>query len=135
MSARVKHIGIAVRDLASAIELYEQLLGSRASSPRHSESEQMEAATFRLGDVDVELMEPSSSESPVGRFLERRGEGVHHIAYEVDDVSQALQSARSLGLETLDEQPRPGLDGTRVGFVHPRSMHGVLTEFVEKRAG
>ena len=135
MSARVKHIGVAVRDLQSAVKLYEQLLGAPASAQRHSESEQMDATTFRLGDVDIELMQPSTAESPVGRFLERRGEGVHHIAFEVDDVSAALEHARGLGLETLDSHPREGLDRTRVGFVHPRSMHGVLTEFVEKRPG
>ena len=135
MTARVKHIGIAVRDLNSAVKLYEQLLGARASEPRRSETEQMTAATFGLGDVDVELMQPVSDESAIGRFLQRRGEGIHHIAYEVDDVKAALEHARDLGLETLDEEPRGGLNGTRVGFIHPRSTHGVLTEFVEKRRG
>jgi methylmalonyl-CoA/ethylmalonyl-CoA epimerase len=129
---RVQHIGLAVRDLNAAVRLYEEVFGVRVEHRERSESEQMEAATFRIGDVQIELMQPTSEDSPVGRFLARRGEGVHHIAYRVDDLAEALARARAAGLETVDEQPRLGLDGTRVAFLHPRSVNGVLTELVEK---
>ena len=93
----------------------------------------MEAASFRIGDLEIELMQPLEDDSPVGRFIARRGEGIHHIAYRVDDVADALERAREAGVATIDEQPRSGGDGrTRIGFLHPRSTFGVLTELEQE---
>jgi methylmalonyl-CoA epimerase len=122
---------LAVRDLEAAVSTYEQAFGIQIGHRERSESEGITAATFQVGEVEIELMEPVSEDSPVGRFLARRGEGVHHLAYTVEDVATALSRARSAGLETLDQEPRPGLAGTRVGFIHPHSLNGVLTELVE----
>jgi methylmalonyl-CoA/ethylmalonyl-CoA epimerase len=92
----------------------------------------MEAASFRVGVIEIELMQPLQDDSPIGRFIARRGEGIHHIAYKVDDVAEALARARESGIETIDEKPRTGGDGrTNIGFLHPRSTFGVLTELEE----
>jgi methylmalonyl-CoA/ethylmalonyl-CoA epimerase len=132
MLRQVQHIGIAVRDLEAAVRLYEGVFGARIDHREHSESEQMDVATFRVGEIEIELMQPTAEDSAVGRFIAKRGEGIHHVAYRVDDIVASLASAREAGLETLDREPRPGLDGTRVAFIHPRSVNGVLTELVEE---
>ena len=128
---RLSHIGIAVRDLEAAVAVYERALGLPVSHRERLESEGIEAASFRLGEVEIELMQPLAEDTPVGRFLARRGEGVHHLAYEAEDVGAVLAEARAAGLETLDSEPRPGLGGSRVAFIHPRSLNGVLTELVQ----
>lgn len=129
---RVSHLGLAVRDLEAAVRLYRDVFGLELEHRWVAEADQMEAASFRVGDVEIELMRPLAADSPVGRFIEKRGEGIHHVAYKVEDVSAALASARAAGLETIDEAPRRGGDGrTRVGFLHPRSTGGVLTELEE----
>jgi methylmalonyl-CoA epimerase len=128
---RISHLGLAVADLDQAIARY-QSLGFRLEHRWVQESEGMEAAELSSGEARVELMRPLREDSPVGKFLARRGEGVHHVCYAVDDVAAELSAARAGGLETLDELPRVGGGGrTRVGFVHPRSMGGVLVEFEE----
>ena len=92
----------------------------------------MEAASFKVGDVEIELMQPLGPDTPVGRFIAKRGEGLHHVAYKVDDVAEVLDAVREAGLETIDSSPRRGGDGrTRVGFLHPKSTMGVLTELEE----
>jgi len=128
---KIQHIGLAVTDLDASIALYEQVFGVAIEHRERSESEGIEAATFHVGDVQIELMEPTREDSPVGRFIARRGEGVHHIAYQVYDVGAALSRIQAAGLETLDTVARPGLAGTMVGFIHPKSVSGVLTELVE----
>ena len=125
----ISHLGLAVRDLDAAIALYERAFGLRVEHRWLAEADHMEAASFRVGDVAIELMQPTSPESPVARFLEKRGEGIHHVCFRVDDVGEALAAARSAGLDTVDKTPRPGGNGrTLVGFVHPKSLLGVLTE-------
>jgi methylmalonyl-CoA/ethylmalonyl-CoA epimerase len=132
---RISHLGIAVRDLDAAVRLYEQVFGLPAGHRWVAERDGMEAVSFQVGDVEIELMRPLSPDSPVGKFIARRGEGIHHVAYRVDDVAAALDAARAAGLDTIDQVPRPGGDGrTRIGFLHPRSTHGVLTE-LEEHAG
>ena len=128
----MQHLGLAVSDLESAIQTYERAFGVEVHRHGVQPAEKIDVATFRVGDVEIELMEPTESESPVGRFLARRGEGVHHVAYQVDDATVALRQAREAGLETIDQEPRAGLRGTRVAFIHPRSVNGVLTELVEE---
>jgi methylmalonyl-CoA epimerase len=129
---RVSHLGFAVRDLDAAVDLYRDVFGLELEHRWIAEADRMEAASFRLGDLEIELMQPLEADSPIGRFLDRRGEGVHHVAYKVEDVADALKTARSAGLEAIDSAPRRGGDGrTRIGFLHPRSTHGVLTELEE----
>jgi methylmalonyl-CoA epimerase len=133
MLERVSHLGLAVKDLDAAIRLYEQVFGLRVAHRWVAEVDRMEAATFRVGDLEIELMQPLEEDSPIGRFIARRGEGVHHIAYRVQDVAEALERARKAGVTTIDEVPRAGGDGrTRIGFLHPRSTFGVLTELEQE---
>lgn len=127
------HLGLAVQNLDQSIARYESL-GFAVEHRWVDEVEGMEAAELSSGGARVELMRPLRDDSPVGRFLARRGEGVHHVCYAVDDVAAELAAARAQGLETLDQEPRAGGGGrTRVGFVHPRSMGGVLVEFEAPR--
>ena len=129
MIKRISHLGLAVRDLDAAVELYEKVLGLRLESRFESGADGIRAAMFRAGDIEIELMEPLAEDTPVGRFLAKRGEGVHHVCYKVDDVAAALAEARGAGLETIDPEPREGGEGrTKVAFLHPRSTMGVLTE-------
>jgi methylmalonyl-CoA/ethylmalonyl-CoA epimerase len=126
---RISHLGLAVRDLDQAIELYEGVFGLKVGHRWVAEADRMEAASLKVGDIEIELMQPLDEESPVGKFIARRGEGIHHVSYKVDDVATSLERARDAGLETVDEKPREGGDGrTRVAFLHPKSVHGVLTE-------
>ncbi|HEY4027707.1 MAG TPA: methylmalonyl-CoA epimerase [Candidatus Dormibacteraeota bacterium] len=132
MLRRISHLGLAVKDLDSAIRLYEEVFGLEVAHRWVAEADRMEAATFHIGDMEIELMQPTDEDSPVGRFIARRGEGIHHIAYKVDDVAGALERARVAGVQAIDERPRSGGDGrTRIGFLHPRSTFGVLTELEE----
>jgi methylmalonyl-CoA/ethylmalonyl-CoA epimerase len=129
MIKRISHLGLAVRDLDAAVRLYQGVFGLELERRWVAESEQMEAASFRVGDMEIELMQPLREESPVGRFISRRGEGIHHVAYKVDDVAEALRAAEGAGVQAIDESPRTGGDGrTLIGFLHPKSVHGVLTE-------
>jgi methylmalonyl-CoA epimerase len=126
---RISHLGFAVKDLDRAIELYERAFGLEVKHRWIARDDGMEAASFRIGDVEIELMQPLSGDTPVGRFIAKRGEGLHHVAYKVDDVGEVLEAVREAGLETIDTEPRRGGDGrTRVGFLHPKSTMGVLTE-------
>jgi methylmalonyl-CoA/ethylmalonyl-CoA epimerase len=136
MLRRVSHLGLAVKDLDAAVRLYEDVFGLEVERRWVAEADQMEAAAFRVGDLEIEIMQPLAADSPVGRFIARRGEGIHHIAYKVDDVGKALSRARDSGIETIDELPREGGGGrTRIGFLHPRGTLGVLTELEEDVRG
>ena len=128
---RIHHVGIAVDDLESAIELYTTIFGAELTHRASNEKDGLEAAFLRAGDAEVELLKPLREDTPVGKFVAKRGPGLHHIAVAVPDIEQAIANARARGLEMLDEEPRMGLHGTRIAFVHPKSVGGVLTEFVE----
>ncbi len=133
MVRRISHLGLAVKDLDAAIRLYEDVFGLRVAHRWVAQADRMEAATFHVGGLEIELMQPLEEDSPIGRFIARRGEGIHHIAYRVDDVADALHRAREAGVQTIDQEPRSGGDGrTRIGFLHPRSTFGVLTELEEE---
>jgi len=133
MLERISHLGLAVKDLDAAIQLYEQVFGLRIAHRWVAEADRMEAATFRVGELEIELMQPLEEDSPIGRFIARRGEGIHHIAYRVEDVAEALNRAREAGVATIDQAPRAGGDGrTRIAFLHPRSTFGVLTELEQE---
>jgi methylmalonyl-CoA/ethylmalonyl-CoA epimerase len=126
---RLSHLGLAVRDLDAAVRLYQDVFGLQVERRWESETEQIRAAALRLGDVEIELMEPMGEDSPVGRFVARRGEGLHHIAFQVADIERSLSAAREAGLELAGDAPRPGGRGaTEIGFLHPRGTFGVLIE-------
>jgi methylmalonyl-CoA epimerase len=129
---RLSHIGFAVKDLDAAVKLYHEVFGLRPLHRWHAAADRMDAASFQVGDVEIELMQPTSEDSPIAKFIGKRGQGIHHVAYKVDDVADALQRASSAGVETIDKEPRAGGDGkTRIGFLHPKSTMGVLTELEE----
>ena len=131
MFGRIDHIGVAVEDLDEAIALYTQKFEMREQHRETVEQFGVEAVLLEIGDGHVELLSPLSSESAVGRFLERSGPGLHHVAYGTDDIDSALQAVRSAGLRLIDEEPRTGIRNSRVAFLHPKSTGGVLTELVE----
>ena len=131
MQARgIHHLGVAVEDLDAALSTYERLFGAELEHRATVPDQGVEAASLRVGSSRVELLEPLGADTPVGRFLEKRGPGMHHVAYEVDDVAAALTSLADAGADLIDEAPRAGLFGLEVAFVHPDSVHGVLSEVV-----
>ena len=133
MLDRISHVGLAVKDLEAAIQFYERVFGLRVAHRWIAQADRMEAALLKSGDMEIELMQPLEDDSPVGRFIARRGEGIHHVAYRVDDVAGALRQVRDAGVETIDQEPRVGGGGrTRVGFLHPRATFGVLTELEQE---
>ncbi len=131
MLNRIYHLGYAVEDIEAASRFYSENFGAEPTEPEVVEEQGIVATTFRVGESMIELVQPTRPDSPVGRFLERRGEGVHHVAYEVEDLEAALRELKRNGVELVDEKPRAGAGGTRVAFVHPKSAFGVLTELVE----
>ncbi|MHB8573106.1 MAG: methylmalonyl-CoA epimerase [Candidatus Dormibacteria bacterium] len=129
----VDHVGLVVRDLDLACHLYGEQLGLSLYRRESLSDDRVEVAAFRVGESLVELLAPTAPDSPISKFLDKRGEGMHHIAYRVPDCAEGLRRMRELGFELLDEVPRAGFDNTLVGFVHPRSVGGVLTELVQAR--
>ncbi len=135
MFGRIDHIGVAVEDLDEAIALYEERLGMPLQHRETVEEQGIEAVLLGVGEGHVELLRPLGPDTAVGRFLERSGPGLHHVAYGTDDIDAALEAVRGAGLELIDEQPRVGIRGSRVAFLHPKSTGGVLTELVEAPEG
>ena len=131
MPSRIHHVGVAVADLDESIRLYQSALGAELLHRAANEKEGLEAAFLRVGDGEIELLSALRADSPVGKFIAKRGPGLHHVAYGVTDLDGALADARAAGLELIDSEPRIGMHGTRIAFVHPKSLGGVLTEFVE----
>jgi methylmalonyl-CoA epimerase len=127
----IHHVGVAVADLDESIELYRSALGAKLVHRARSEKDGLEAAFVHTGTGEVELLSATSPDSPVGKFLAKRGPGLHHVAYAVTDIAQALEDARAAGLDLIDAEPRIGMHGSLIAFVHPKSLGGVLTEFVE----
>lgn len=126
----IHHLGLAVTDLDEAITTYRRLFDGHVEHRATVVDQGVEAASVLVGRSRVELLAPTGADTPVGRFLERRGPGMHHVAYEVADVGAAVRELAAAGVELIDEQPRAGLFGLQVAFVHPDAVHGVLTEVV-----
>ena len=126
----IHHVGVAVRDLDEAVDTYERLFGAEVEHRAELETQGVEAAAVLVGAGRVELLAPLGDETPVGRFLAKRGPGMHHVAYEVDDVRAELDRLSGEGAELIDAEPHEGLFGLQVAFVHPDAVHGVLTEVV-----
>lgn len=128
----IDHVGIAVSDLQSAVAEYRAALGVEPAHREVVSDQGVEEVLFSAGDSYIQLLGPLTPETPVGRFLERHGEGLHHVAYRVADVAMALERLRSAGMPLVDEKPRPGSRGTTVAFVHPKGFRGVLVELVQE---
>jgi methylmalonyl-CoA epimerase len=126
----IHHLGVAVEDLDDALETYARLFGAKLEHRERVPEQGVEAAGVRVGDSRVELLASLGGETPVGRFLAKRGPGMHHVAYGVENLPEELARLRSEGAELIDDQPRPGLYGLEVAFVHPDAVHGVLSELV-----
>jgi methylmalonyl-CoA/ethylmalonyl-CoA epimerase len=135
MFARVDHIGVAVEDLDAAIALHEGAYGMALVHREVIDDQGVEAVLLDVGENHVELLRPLAEDSPVGRFLARRGPGLHHVAYQVTDVDAALAELRARGLRLIDEAPRTGIRNSRVAFLHPAASGGVLTEIVQPAEG
>ncbi|HET7271668.1 MAG TPA: methylmalonyl-CoA epimerase [Rubrobacter sp.] len=131
MLNRIYHLGYAVQDIEAASRFYAENFGAVPGEPEVVEDQGIVATMFMVGESTIELVQPTRPDSPVGRFLARRGEGVHHVAFEVEDLQEALAELRRNGVELIDEEPRRGAGGTRIAFIHPKGAFGVLTELVE----
>jgi methylmalonyl-CoA/ethylmalonyl-CoA epimerase len=134
MLSAIDHVGVAVEDLDAAIALHQDKLGLTLVHRETVAEQGVEAVLLDVGDSHVELLAPLGPETAVGRFLSRRGPGLHHVAYRVDDVEDALRKLAETGVRLIDEQPRTGIRNSRVAFVHPSSTGGVLTELVQPAA-
>jgi methylmalonyl-CoA/ethylmalonyl-CoA epimerase len=130
----LSHIGIAVRSIDSTLGFWQGAMGLSLEHVEEVKSQKVRVAFLPLGDTRIELLEPTSPESAVARFIEKRGEGLHHLAFEVDSAQAGLRSAKGRGIELIDSAPRAGARGCLVAFLHPKSCHGVLVEFVEEPA-
>ena len=135
MFGRIDHIGVAVEDIDAAIELYAKSFEMEPAHRETVESQGVEAVLLDVGDGHVELLAPLGPDTPVGKYLERKGPGLHHVAYAVDDVDRELRRLAAAGVELIDAEARTGIRGSRVAFLHPRSTGGVLTEIVEPAEG
>ncbi len=126
---RVAHIGVAVSDLEAALAIYRDVLRLEPSPPVTADGARI--VSIKFGEVEVELMEPISPDSPVAKFIEKRGAGIHHICYRVSDLEGTLDECRRLGFQLVDESPRPGADGRLVAFIHPKAAGGILLELTQ----
>jgi methylmalonyl-CoA/ethylmalonyl-CoA epimerase len=128
----IEHIGIAVSDLTSAIRFYEDVLELKCYAIEEVPDQKVRTAFFRIGNTKIELLESTVPEGPVGKFIEKKGEGIHHIAFAVENISTALQEMEGKGVKLIDKHPRKGAEGLSIGFLHPKSNFGVLTELCGK---
>jgi methylmalonyl-CoA/ethylmalonyl-CoA epimerase len=131
MLEKIHHLGYAVQSIEAASRFYELNFDVELNGPETVEEQGIVATMFRVGESAVELMEPTRPDSPVGKFLAKRGEGFHHVAFEVEDLEATLARLKSDGVQLVDEEPKVGVGGTRTAFVHPKGAFGVLTELVE----
>ncbi len=131
----IEHIGIAVKDLETSIKFYEEKLGLKCYSIEEVEEQKVKTAFFKIGQTKLELLESTSPDGPIGRFIEKRGEGVHHIAFSVNNLEKQLQLAEENEILLIDKTPRKGAEGLDIAFLHPKSTLGVLTELCENKNG
>jgi methylmalonyl-CoA/ethylmalonyl-CoA epimerase len=129
----IEHIGIAVKDLEQSIPIFERLLGSPCYGVEEVKDQMVRTAFFKIGETKIELLASTDPGGPIGKFVEKRGEGLHHLALAVGDVAKALDAAAASGFQLIDQTPRAGAEHLQIGFLHPRSAHGVLVEFSGSR--
>jgi methylmalonyl-CoA epimerase len=128
---KIDHIGIAVKSLAEAVKVYENALGLHVSGYDQVDEQGVRVAMLNIGESRIELLEPTGPQSPIDKFMTKRGEGIHHIAVAVDDIERALEQLKAAGVRLVDNEPRRGAHNTRIAFIHPSSTHGVLLELVQ----
>jgi methylmalonyl-CoA/ethylmalonyl-CoA epimerase len=128
---KIEHIGIAVKSLDTAIPFFENVMGLKCYAVEEVVDQKVKTAFFKVGETKIELLESTDPEGPVGKFIEKKGEGVHHVAFAVDNVQEALNEASEKGVMLIDKQPRKGAEGLNIAFLHPKSTFGVLTELCE----
>ncbi|PID92380.1 MAG: methylmalonyl-CoA epimerase [Bacteroidetes bacterium] len=125
----IEHIGIAVANLEESIAYYEKVMGLECYAIEEVADQRVRTAFFRVGDTKIELLESTDPEGPIGKFVEKKGPGIHHLAFAMENVQEALDHAAASGVKLIDEKPRKGAEGLQIGFLHPKFTHGVLTEF------
>ncbi|RPE00031.1 methylmalonyl-CoA epimerase [Aureibaculum marinum] len=130
--SHIEHIGIAVNNLEESIKYYEDVLGMKCYSIEEVEDQKVKTAFFLVGNTKIELLESTSPDGPIGKFIEKKGQGIHHIAFAVENATKALQTAEERGVRLIDKVSRKGAEGLNIGFLHPKSTHGVLTELCSK---
>lgn len=131
--SHIEHLGIAVKSLDEAIPYYENILGMKCYAVEEVADQKVKTAFFKAGQTKIELLEPTADDSPIAKFIEKRGEGIHHMAFAVaDGVANALAEVEEKGVRLIDKAPRKGAEGLNIAFLHPKSTHGVLTELCEK---
>jgi len=131
--SHIEHIGIAVKSLDEAIPFYEKVLGLKCYSIEDVKDQKVKTAFFNLGQTKIELLESTDPEGPIGKFIANRGEGVHHLAYAVENIEECLKEVEAKGVRLIDQQPRKGAEGLHIAFLHPKSTAGVLTELCEEK--
>lgn len=131
--SHIEHIGIAVKSIEESKKYYEEVLGLTCYSVEEVADQKVKTAFFMVGDTKIELLESTSPEGPIGKYIERKGEGIHHIAFAVPDTTAALEKAAEKGIQLVDKVSRKGAEGLNIGFLHPKSTHGVLTELCSKQ--
>jgi methylmalonyl-CoA/ethylmalonyl-CoA epimerase len=131
--SHIEHIGIAVNSIDEAKKYFEEVLGLECYAIEEVADQKVKTAFFQVGQTKLELLEATDPESPVAKFIEKRGQGIHHLAFAVDSASEALQNAENKGVSLIDKQSRKGAEGLNIGFLHPKSTFGVLTEFCSKK--
>ncbi|HZH73923.1 MAG TPA: methylmalonyl-CoA epimerase [Mariniphaga sp.] len=130
--SHIEHIGIAVNSLDEAIPFYEDMLGLKCYAVEEVKDQKVKTAFFMVGQTKIELLESTDPEGPIGKFIEKKGPGIHHLAYAVDDVNKSLSELEEKGVRLIDQKSRPGAEGLNIGFLHPKSTLGVLTELCGK---
>lgn len=129
----IEHIGIAVKDLNVTIKYYEDVLGLKCYSIEEVKDQKVKTAFFKIGQTKIELLESTAPDGPIGKFIEKKGEGIHHIAFAVNNIEDQLKDAASKGIQLIDEKPRKGAEGLDIAFLHPKATYGVLTELCENK--
>jgi len=133
VKATLDHVGIAVGDLSKALAFYRDALGLEVEAPEEVPSQRVRAHFVPVGGAAIELLEPTADDSPIAKFIEKRGPGVHHLTLRVDDLRGALDRLKARGVRLIDEEPREGAEGALIAFIHPASTHGVLVELKQRR--
>ena len=131
--SHIEHIGIAVKSLTESIKYYEEVLGLKCYAIEEVADQKVKTAFFMVGQTKIELLESTDPEGPIGKFIENKGEGIHHLAFAVNNIEKSLAEAEEKGIRLIDKTPRKGAEGLTIGFLHPKSTIGVLTEFCENK--
>ena len=132
MIKKIDHIGIAVKDMDAALKFYEEVLGMKAEGTEVVEEQKVKTAFIPTGESEVELLESTSPDGPIAKYIEKKGEGIQHIAYRVDDIEKALEELKAKGVKLIDEKPRRGAGGAKIAFLHPKATFGTLVELCER---